>query len=264
MTRVFGAGGPSSAAVRATTRRRAVEQLRGVQGQIAALNRDLTTQLRQARVATVPGLTAEGLTTYRAQLAAQITAQYQPRIDQLRAAITSDTATVSQWAKEHRPALPEDAVGLQRTQARWDGVRMQLDAGISIRQIVAHADLEEAIAIREWAPAWIKASMFAGAAPGLDGTHTRPDLDGFRRVVDSRIIELTGGEAHDALTAEREATAAQAAATPLLAHADNLLRAGTGGQEPDSLGPAMAAAIGARLASQPADAATTNTNQAKQ
>lgn len=42
-----------------------------------------------------------------------------------------------------------------RAQSKWDQARGMLEAGASIREVIASADVDTLVAIREWAPNYL-------------------------------------------------------------------------------------------------------------
>lgn len=163
-------------------------------------------------------LTPQGVEAHRRFLIEKAEKTHLPRLKELQEQVASDLDMLRRVAAETRPGLGEDAVSWQRAQARWEGVKAKLDAGMVVSQILADADRDTVLAIGEWAPAYLEAQVYAARPSGLTIAQTSgPDLDAIARAVDARLAQLDAdgyGSAHAALV---EAEGVSEYVTPLLA-----------------------------------------------
>ena len=86
---------------------------------------------------------------------------------------------------------------------------MRLDAGMSLRAVLANASIEEALAVAEWGPAYTEAKAYRPPTLGeaLHPAGTAVDHGPLMRSVDARLADVAGPKAVAALAAAREANA---------------------------------------------------------
>lgn len=204
------------------------------------LRRTLQRELTDARRYSDPDLTPEGQRRRQGDLAEAARAKAAPQLEQLRTQVRDDSEALQRWASENRPAIGEDAAALARA---WDGVKVRLDAGMNLPQILASADRGTVLAVQEFAPAWLEAAAFATSSHGLAaGEYVPPDGSGLRRQVDDRLLTITTGDEQLSVAVRREADAAVAGFEPLADHTSALIRGDSGAAEAG-----MTAAIEAQM-----------------
>jgi hypothetical protein len=172
--------------------------------QISALLRDLNAAQGKARGYQDPNLSAEGLAAKSAELDAAARKDAAPRLEALRAEVAADVAAATTKGAAALPKFGEDAAAIARSQRAWDKARMRLDAGMSLRAVLANASIEEALAIKEWGPAWTEAQTYKAGA-GRSGIPSAPDHAPLLRSVDTYLAELAGPDVVKALTAAHDA-----------------------------------------------------------
>lgn len=240
--------GWASAAFDGVTRDRAGERLKANRARLT----DLGKQLRQdlAEAANVPDpedLSPEGLAKQVAFRQDQVRRRLGGQITQVRSEIATDLDAVRRDADRVRPKVGDDALSLQRAQVKWDQVRMRLEAGMTIQNVLAGADRDTAMAIREWAPAWMEAQAFAVRPQDVTHLgHQAPDPSALLRSIDARLAEVEGGQVAKSLSALRAAEAAAAGAWPVVEHLESVVH----GADPSTGG--LDAALASQFATQQA------------
>lgn len=144
-----------------------------------------------------PDLSLPALERRRADLAAQARATFAAEVAQVRR--DADALT-------HRHARQLDRVPAPQGSTRdaWERVRMLLDAGRSLPEVIATADADTLLAIREWAPTYLET---LAPAP-LPGTPRQPvDVAPLERSVRERWAQLKGDKDLTAALAEEPALA---------------------------------------------------------
>lgn len=165
-----------------------------IAAQIDQLNRDFNAALSAAQSHADPHLTPDGLTAKRASLvkAAQDTAA--AKLSELKSAF--DVYVNS--AKNDAARVIPKAEG--STRDGWERVKMILDAGISLPQVVAQATPEQLHALAEWGPAWMAAQSAATRSTGLGaGEWSAPDASQLRRSIQGRWADVLGGTASQSI-----------------------------------------------------------------
>jgi hypothetical protein len=185
-------------------------------GDLLTLEREYGDKVQAARAFTDPHLTAEGLDAKRTELVAQAGAQIGPRLDRLTELLDIAVTDLNAAAQAARPALNwSDAASIQRAQVKWDQARMLLTKGVPIRDVIANADVDTLLALREWGPSWLDAEAYQATDQGLAG-FTPTDHAAFERTIDQRIANVAGGDTAAALHAANDATATAAYAAPVV------------------------------------------------
>jgi len=217
------------------------------------LRAEASTAIREVATHKDHDLTAEGLEKRRVELRSQARAKFEPRIDQLQAQIRSDAETAEQWLERSRPQLGDDAGQLIRAQIKWDQVRTQLDAGATLRQVIASADADTLLAIREWAPSHLSSEARKVHPKGLAaGEFEAPEklVGDTLAAVDGRLAEVAGGDFSQAMKIAKSAREEAAYSAPLLQHANAELA----GSPTDPVRAAIDAHYGAQFATAEAGA----------
>jgi hypothetical protein len=142
--------------------------------QLQILTRDHGIAVQEARSYTDDHLTADGLHARRAELVRTAGDAFRGKLAAVRSAMQSETQSLRTGALR---AIPK-AEG--STRDNWERVRMLLDAGQPLSQVIAKADAGSLHAIREWGPTWIDAQT--------KGNTT--DLAPFERSINKRWIEI--------------------------------------------------------------------------
>jgi hypothetical protein len=137
----------------------------------------------------------------------------------------------------------------------WERVKMVLDAGISLHQVVAQATPEQLHALAEWGPAWMAAQSAASRQTGLAaGEWQAPDASQLQRSIQSRGAEVLGGSASQSIA---EALNAGVVVAGIEQTATNLAARAAGSTAVDPLTAAMNAHYaqqGAQVSLSPAGA----------
>jgi len=184
----------------------AAETIATAKAQKSALLKGLDAAHVKARGFVDPDLTPEGLERKRAELDAAAKAEFAPRFEQLRARVASAAETLTTQVSAQLPKFGDDAAAIARSQRAWDKARMRLDKGMSLRAVLANASIEEALAIREWGPAYTEAQQYKAPSIGEAlNPGPAPDHGQLMRSVDTRLAELAGPDVVKALTAAHDA-----------------------------------------------------------
>jgi hypothetical protein len=147
--------------------------------EIQIIKRDYSNAVREAQVYKSDHLTPEGLRVKRGELVQRATAAYRSKLEPLK----TNMDTESNWIKARAVrAVPPNTGG---TRDNWERVKMLLDAGQSLQQVIAKADAGALHAIREWAPTWLDATS--------NGETT--DLRLFERSLTQRWAEIVSDPA---------------------------------------------------------------------
>lgn len=220
-----------------------------IENEAAALKQTLQVDLSEAYRHDNPNLTPEGLAQKRSELAKAAQQRGGVVLAALRARMTAEATAVSERAAKVRPRV-DDPATIQR---KWDQARMRLDAGMSLRQVVATADADTLAAITEWAPTWLDVQAHLSQPSGVEGA--KPDtartLAQLHNSIDERLLVIGDDGTRSAIEADREARSAAAVFEQHATHVGRLV-AGTAS---DPMAAAVAAlyegqAVGAGL---PAD-----------
>lgn len=188
----------------------ALGNLRTGRESLATLHRQMAADFQEARAFTHPDYNPEGIQRQREQRVERVRARYGPQLDALEAQVRRDAGVVSRYAEAHRPRLADDAVALQRAQIKWDQVRMQLEAGRSLPQVLADADEATCLAIGEWGPVWMRAEHARTRRGVSELGDEGPDTTGLANTIDARLAEVATGDAQFAVSAGRETAQALA------------------------------------------------------
>lgn len=227
----------------------AAARIASAKADLLNLERNLTDALNKARAYTDPDLSNSGLQARREQLAKAAREAAGPALEQLRGQVTSAAETLATQAAAGLPKFGADPAAIARSQHKWDQVRMRLDAGMPMRDVLANADVETALAIREWGPAYNEAQTYRTPTIGESmGDQRVPDHGPLMHSVDTRLAELSGPDAVAALVASHNAVGVAAYIAPGAKHMDAVIAGINGGST------GMSAAIEAHYAEQEARA----------
>src|SRR5690606_7376345 len=172
-------------------------------------------ELHAARNHQDSDLTPDGLDKRRQALADSVRGKYRRSIDEQREAVTLAEATDARRFAKHRPSIDwSNPASAARAQAKWEGVKVRLEAGIGVSDVIAHADAETLAALREYFPAYAEAHAPDTRAAGEP--YSPPDLTGFHLVPDERAAVLGGAGAASAHAAWRQSAELAAWAGPTL------------------------------------------------
>jgi len=232
------------------------ELRRGLQAELTTAKQWTNPEITQQSIQSLPPLLAQmeirvkndSETKRRGELAQAVRDRFAPQLAQLQAQVKSDSETIEAFAAKERPTMGADAVALQKATMAWDGVKVRLDAGMNVREILAGADRDTVLAVAEWAPAWLEAKHYSGSKRGLaDGPYEPPNLDGLHRSIDDRLAQVVSGDEALSLTLARDAKVAVAGFQPLADHTAALTR-----NEAHAQTSGMEAALNAHFATQEA------------
>lgn len=199
-----------------------------------------------------PAFTPEGLQKHRDGLRAKVRAKYEPKVAELQSQIKADAKAAEEWFESNQPKLGDDPGKLMRAQSKWDQARGMLDAGASIREVIASADAETLVAIREWAPNYLTTQARKEHPAGLmagEFKAPRELIENTLKLTDERLASVHEGDFGQAYKTATTARAESAHATPLLQH----LTASLNGTPTDGLRASLDAHYGAQAALAPAD-----------
>lgn len=142
--------------------------------QIQILHRDYRNALDEAKAHQDSNLSPDGLVVRRKQLAEQADKAFGSKLEQLKSRMDSESGQLKSQALR---AIPKTEGS---TRDSWERVKMLLDAGQSLHQVIGKADVSQLQAIQEWAPTWIEAKS--------KGTIT--DFAPFQRSVNQRWAQV--------------------------------------------------------------------------
>lgn len=198
-----------------------------IAAEIEQLNRDLNAALAAAQSHNDPHLTPDGLTAKRATLAKNARDAAGAKLANLK---TSFDAAVDGAKSAAARAIPK-AEG--STRDGWERVKMILDAGISLPQVVAKATPEQLHALAEWGPSWIAAQSAAARSTGLGAREWQaPDASLLHRSIQGRWAEVLGDTAAETIA---EAMSADVVAAGIQQTATHLATKASGGTTVDPI-----------------------------
>lgn len=206
---------------------------------LQVLTRGLNDALAQARGYTDASLSADGLAARREELTKAARAAAAPALEGLRAQASVDARLSAERAAAALPRPGTNADATAITAAKWAQASMILAAGKPLRDVLATADVATVHAIGEYGPSWEEARTYR--APGIgEALHPgpAPDHSALRRSIDSRLAQLTGKAAVDALAAAHEAAGVEAFVN---VHADYLAHVIAGLPAQNPIGVALSA-----------------------
>lgn len=142
--------------------------------QLQILTRDYRNAVQEARQYTDEHLTQDGLQAKRAELTKRAATNHQGKLEALRSKMKIESDYLDSRAER---AIPKSEGS---TRDSWERVKMLLDAGQGLQQIIDKADAGALHAIREWAPTYLDAKS--------KGTTT--DIAPFERSISQRWAEI--------------------------------------------------------------------------
>lgn len=165
--------------------------------QASRAHRAYRAAIHKARSFADPDLNAETVQKRQADMQRAAEDQHARNLRTIETAARDSHATASGAAGEQRPKITDHT----QVAARWVQIKLLLDSGRSVRQVLAKADVAGVQAIQEYAPSYFEAKT---GIPGLGQEPTTlPDI---ARLCDDRYIEL-GGDAAQYITRERDTRA---------------------------------------------------------
>lgn len=153
--------------------------------------------IQKARSFSDPDLSQEAIHTKRAALVQAEEDRYAEARNTIQSDAERSHTIRSQAAGEARPKITDHA----QVAARWAQMKSLLDAGRTVRQVLAKADVAGVQAIQDYGPSYLEAK---GIAPGLG--HAGTTLPDVGRLCDDRYIAL-GSDAAQFITSERDSRA---------------------------------------------------------
>jgi hypothetical protein len=220
-----------------------------IAAEIEQLNRDLNAAVAAAQSHNDPHLTSDGLTAKRATLAKTARDAAGKKLQELKAAF--DVYVNS--AKNDAARVIPKAEG--STRDGWERVKMILDAGASLPQVVGQATPEQLHALAEWGPSWIAAQSAAARSTGLGaGEWQAPDASLLQRSIQGRWAEVLGGAAAQTIAEAMNADVVTAGIEQTAAH---LATKAAGGTTVDPIAASLSAHYaqqGAQISLSPAGA----------
>ena len=189
----------------------AAARIASAKADLLDLERDLDAATERANTYTDPDLNANGLQARRAEMVATARKAAGPALEQLLAQVDTAAETLASQAAAQLPKFGDDPASIAQSQRAWDKVRLRLDKGVPLRDVLANAGVEEALALREWGPAWSEAAAYR--PPGLSESMSptpAPDHGPLHRSIDARLAALAGPTVVASLAAAHEAAAVAA------------------------------------------------------
>lgn len=181
-------------------------------------------------------LTPEGLAKRRLDMASMVRNSFGRKVQEHRTELYYDHRNRAAFDK-HRIKLDwNNPAQVAKAQSKWAAVREKLDAGLTIGQIIEHADETTLAAVREF---WGDHAEAKQAGSLVSGQTFEPvDTTAVLRAVDERTAVVKGAEG--SLRTAREATAAEASARITIDHLEAVCEGRT--NDVTDLGVALAAA----------------------
>ena len=254
-----------------TTVRGFAETLGTAKDRAYKLLHDTQDALAKASTYKDPNLSAEGVTAKRAELKSTFRGAAKNEHTKLASEVTHARQYLAEKAYEHT-RLPKDTATLMQAQMRWQQVQMRLESGQDIRKVLQTADESTALAIAEYAPAWIAAHDSIPPSMGdlvhaqITDTPPTPEegIAAIQRLIYARLAETAADPAlRELLAAETAAETQAAIAEPWIAAGGNLIDGG----HVDTINAAIASQMAASTApgapsDSDTDGADTNTQEA--
>ncbi|MHA7153964.1 hypothetical protein ACX80A_02545 [Arthrobacter sp. TMN-50] len=157
---------------------------------LTQLQQNHQSALREAQAFTDDSLSAKGLQDRRTELSDRANQQYKAHLDTLRGDFETDARRAQESGSEAIPAPPAD------TSTAWAKVKMLLDAGKSLQEIVRSADTPQLHAIAEWGPTYLQAQAATTRETGLAGLRDTPvDPKHLQRSITKRWTEVLDSDA---------------------------------------------------------------------
>lgn len=218
--------------------RQALARLEAAPAHVTELRKEVEEALHGAQTFNDPDFTADAILKRRQEKLVEARATYFSVIRTVDEQYATDYTIVREWANESRP-VANDPAALMRQQFAWDRVRMLTEGGQDLPTILVNANVETALAIREWGPTWLEAQSPKHASFGerWAGEIKPYDAGWLLRAVDDRLIQIEGGKVAEALQAARAADAVVAKITPFLNYLKSVVTGSAVGT------PGLAAAI---------------------
>lgn len=201
--------------------------------------RDSTLAQRKQDAANDHTMTNEQRAEYVANWKRNLDNQYRPKFDEIREEAAALSRSVKRDAERVRPKVDQsDTAALIRTEQAWRNVVLpQLEKGRTLREALAHADIDATLGAERFAAGWLQSQ-----APKRDG-HFRDDSTANASVaatqVTLRLSELVDGTSAEAI---REAATIDAQVQALSRSVDHIETGAGSGLE---------AAIGLHLVTRP-------------
>ncbi|UYF92432.1 hypothetical protein OCS65_18300 [Rhodococcus aetherivorans] len=142
-----------------------------------------------------PDYTATGNAKRVAERRAQIQAEFAGRAAKIDADVVAAAQRIKTEAAVVRPRTDLNSpVDLIRTEQAWRNIVLpQLEQGRSLREALAHADVDGVLGAERFASAYLRTK--AGTASGLTSTHVHYDAEGrpltVRTEIDLKHLDLT-------------------------------------------------------------------------
>jgi hypothetical protein len=220
------------------------------------LSRGIRDALARANAFTDPNLSDIGLRAKRTELATEFREAAAVDLTKLRAGLENSRSYLAQTARENI-RVPDTTDALVKAEIKWRQVERVLTAGGELRDLIATADFDTALAIAEFGPSWAQANDYRPAgltdriSTAMYGGRTPDPTAWLTRAVYTRVAEVAPDPALAELA--REAMAADtryATAEPYLDAGQSFVDHGS------------ADMLGAAIASRAAESAVTSADAA--
>jgi hypothetical protein len=214
---------------------------------LSTIHRGLNDALGKAAAYQDADLSPEGLQAKRAELTKAARAIAVPKLAAVRAEVKAAAVLSAGRASAALPKIGTNADATARMAAKWSQVKVKLDAGEPLRDIIKNADADTIHAIAEYGPSYAEAKAYK--APGIgEALNPGPAVDhsALVRAFTDRMAGLTGEGAVSALKESRVAAGEAAYVEVVGGRLDSLIA----GTTPNStmLSTALAAENAERLA----------------
>ena len=194
---------------------------------LSTIHRGLDDALREANGYQDPNLSPEGLQAKRAELAKTARQTAAPKLATLVAEVKAAKVIAASSSSATLPKVGTNADATARTTAKWAQVKVRLDAGMSMRDIIKTADIDTIHAIGEYGPSYDEAKAYKAPSIG-EALNPGPAVDhsDLQRRLDDRLAGLSGEGAVSALKESRLAAGEVAYVEAYVPHIDSMI-AGT-------------------------------------
>ncbi len=160
-------------------------------------HRAYRTAIQKARSFADPDLSPDAIQTKRTELEQAAENQHARDRRDIEAAAKDRNATASAAAGEARPKITDHT----HVAARWAQYKPLFDAGRTVRQVLAKADVAGVQAVQDYGPSYFEAKA------GMPAFGQEPvEIPDIARLCDDRFVAL-GGDAASYITSERETRA---------------------------------------------------------
>jgi hypothetical protein len=190
--------------------------------QAIALMRDVEATRTSIASFTDPDLSEQGIAQRRQAGLKALREQLPERVEALARKAESERSRFEEAFSAARPRLPQTADARMIAQQKWSQVKLLLDSGRPIQDLIKRADVDTALAIEEFAPSYLEARLPAPTGVMRHGEEP-PHVD-LAPLVENRLAELVGSDLATKLSDARESIRDHAMSAPYLQYLDHVAR----------------------------------------